>query len=246
MLFLHDYFFLLLSLYHSFFQTKSVVSDSSTMELSLQTFLWLRDKGGLSSQAGVPSQYNNGMMSVSPDGMQDIASGLPLVRVLHHYCCHRFDAPQELLPVFPTNIAASSNAAKGTPQHPFVSLVAARTHNWRVVQTIVKSALDYEIPGDQLDAVQRLGDALEALLIVKVIYDLVRAHRGKEKQSRELHRTLQEDAGAAEVKRLLESKSVAPSKQIKIISTVPQSKGRNSPPPKRYQSPLKSKISVAK
>lgn len=216
------------------------------MELSLQTFLWLRDKGGLSSQAAVPSQYNNGMMSVSHDGMQDIASGLPLVRVLHHYCCHRFDAPQELLPVVPTSTVpqSSSKVVHAPQQQPYISLVAARTHNWQVVQKIVQSALDYEIPADQLDAVQRLGDALEALLIVKAIFDLVRTHRSKEKQAREQHKSLHNDAGAVEVKKLLESKSVAPSKQIKIASAAPPVKGRNSPPPKRYQSPLKSKASA--
>lgn len=220
------------------------------MELSLQTFLWLRDKGGLSSQAATPSQFNPGMMSVSPDGMQDVASGLPLVRVLHHYCCHRFDAPQDLLPVVPTPPAperTSSSTHKSQPPQPYISLVAARTHNWQVVQKIVQSALDFTIPQDQLDAVQRLGDALEALLIVKSIFDLVKAHRGKEKQSREQHKNMREDPNAAEVKRLLENKSVLPSKQIKIAAALPPPvKGRNSPPPKRYQSPLKSKVAAAK
>jgi hypothetical protein len=204
------------------------------MELSLQTFMWLRDKGNLSSQFASPSTYNQGMMSVSTDGMQDIASGLPLVRVLHHYCCHRFDAPEELLPLTPTPASSS-----GKSLQRFVSLVAARTHNWEVVRKITCGALGYNIPVEQLEVVQKQGDALEALLIVKTIYDLVRAHRGKEKISQCKHKMLSDDTHVLEVKMLLENKSVAPSKKIKIVATASPTKATRSPL-KRFQSPTKT------
>lgn len=187
----------------------------ATMELSLQTFLWLRDKGGLSSQCGTPSSLN-GMIVITAEGLQEITSGLPVVKVLHKYCCHRFEAPDSLRPLIPT-IGSSTTTTAGDAHHQkqHISVEAARHHNWNVVRAIVSQALGHDLPADQIVCIQKHADTLEALLVVKCIYDLVRRHRDQEqKQVKEQKRVLLVDPVPSQVKKLLQEKSVAASKEV--------------------------------
>lgn len=176
------------------------------MELSVQTFLWLRDKGGLASSSGTPASAP-GTVIISAEGLQEISSGLPVVRVLHRYCCHRFETPESLLPmVFSTTPLATAKSSS--------NMEVVRTHNWSVVSKIVLQALQFEVPEAQLDAIRKQGDALEALLVVKLIFELMRNHREKERETREQHKSLFLNESSNELRRLLESKSVGASKRM--------------------------------
>ena len=114
------------------------------MELSLPTFLWLRDLGCMETSHVIPTR-TKGMISVTPEGMNALQCGKSIVRLLHHYCCHRFETPETLLP-----LDGDSSSAK--------------RHNWAVISKILKDALDFELAWERRELIIS-GDGVEILVL---------------------------------------------------------------------------------
>ena len=121
------------------------------MEISITNFLLLRDGGGIHSRNCQPSP-TKGMMLITSDGLSDVLQGAGVLRMLHHYCCRRFEVPKELLP-----------QDGQTPE--------ARKHNWMTIADILRHHLSFQVGEEQLNAIVVDGDIAEALIIMRSALD---------------------------------------------------------------------------
>ena len=174
---------------------------SNAMELCVQTFLWLRDFGGIASDMGRPSPSKNGMIELTSDALTLILQGSPVVSIMLHYCVRRFEAPEAF------------HAKKD------ISL-DARRHNWEVVRHIAQEALGLEITQESIEKLVGSSDVGEALILIKKIYEELRLHRAKEREEKQLRKEqtycIPGKAPVHEIKKILETKSAASQKKISI------------------------------
>jgi hypothetical protein len=126
------------------------------MELSSTTFVWLRTVGCLGTTHVVPGR-TKGMIALTTDGVQQLVQGKSIVLMLHHYCCDRFDVPEQLQPNGEITIQG-------------------RRRNWSIVSKILADALDYELSWDRRELVIQ-GDVVEVVVLLRQIQDLVQTLR---------------------------------------------------------------------
>ena len=132
-------------------------------------------------------------MLITSDGLSDVLQGAGVLRMLHHYCCRRFEVPKELLP-----------QDGQTPE--------ARKHNWMTIADILRHHLSFQVGEEQLNAIVVDGDIAEALIIMRSALDALRGHRQREKDVKRTHRELDENANLRHVKELLLAKSAEATK----------------------------------
>ncbi len=169
------------------------------MEISITNFLLLRDGGGIQSRHCLPSP-TKGMMTITSDGLSDVLQGAGVLRMLHHYCCRRFEVPKDLLPVDEQT-------------------VEARKHNWSTIADILRHHLSLQVMESQVSAIAADGDIAEALIIMRSALDALRGHRQREKEVKRAHRQLDENPTLRSVKELLTTKSADTTKTRKSSPT---------------------------
>lgn len=142
------------------------------MELAMPTFLWLRELGCVSTLHAVAGK-TKGMISLSSEGLNELQCGKGIIRLLRHYCCHRFDIPEALHP------------ADGDS-------LEAKRHNWSVISKILKDALDFDLTWERRELIIS-GDVVETVVLLKQVHELVKPHMVVDKKLKEKHRVMHDD-----------------------------------------------------
>lgn len=148
------------------------------MELSATTFTWMRDVGCMAT-SHVAASRTKGMLSLTNLGVHALLGGQSIVRLLHHYCCYRFDTPQSLQP--------EDGDSPG-----------AKRHNWAIISKILKDALEYELTWERRELIVQ-GDIVEVIVLLKQIQDLVAKHRVHDKETMMRHRLLSEAPATVDI-----------------------------------------------
>uniref|UniRef100_A0A7S1L345 Uncharacterized protein n=1 Tax=Neobodo designis TaxID=312471 RepID=A0A7S1L345_NEODS len=148
------------------------------MEISATTFTWMRDVGCMTTQH-VTASRTRGMLALTNAGVHSLLAGRNVVRLLHHYCCSRFDVPSSLVP-----------DEGATP--------AEKRHNWSIVGKILKDALEYELAWERRELIVQ-GDIVEVVVLLKQIQDLVARHRAADRESQIKHRLMSESPAKVDI-----------------------------------------------
>lgn len=168
----------------------------------MPTFLWLRELGCVSTVHATAGQ-NKGMIALTADGLAELQRGKGIVRLLRHYCCHRFDIP------------AALQAKDG-------DAIDAKRHNWGVISKILKDALDFDLSWERRELIIS-GDVVETVVLLKQIHELVKPHMDLDKRLKEKHRTMHDDKHAVYqlglLSRPLEASSAKPANANKDDGT---------------------------
>jgi hypothetical protein len=154
------------------------------LELSVITFLFLRDCGALASTHGKPSPVA-GKVLLTEAGAAEISSGRSFLRCMRHYYLARQGADP---------YAVEVEESKSSPE--------MRARNWSVVARAFKELVGLDLP---LDRLQQLvaGDSVELILLLKQLQELTGPLRRKELEKKKEHKKLVDlERGAGTVEML--------------------------------------------
>jgi hypothetical protein len=183
------------------------------MEVSATTFTWMRDVGCMTTQH-VTASRTRGMLALTNAGVHALLAGQSVVRLLHHYCCSRFDVPATLVP-----------DSGETP--------AEKRHNWAIVGKILKDALEYDLAWERRELIVQ-GDIVEVIVLLKQIQDLVARHRAADRENQIKHRLLAESPAKVDIaSRLSRSFTIGETRSPSPPHAKPWTQGMSRKPPSK-------------